>query len=939
MDGRRISIMIVFTGFFIVGLYLLLGTNKLSNIKVTLHVSPTTIGFPEDPYARANYEWMRLRDPATDEIPPQMRANELAYARMLPTREFINYAQLRKGQESADIQSVTWSRRGPANVGGRTRALGIDVTNPDLILAAGVSGGMWRSTDAGMTWSKTTQSSDLHIVTSLVQDTRSGKTDTWYYGTGEFSGSAGSHQGAFFRGDGIFKSTDGGITWVQLPSTTSGTPHRWDSAFDYLWNLAIDPSKLVPDVGYAATSASIERSEDGGITWQPVLGEFTNNGPAYTAVAVTSTGIAYAATGQPSISGGDAVDRGIWRSIDGINWTDITPPSWPDVYRRIVIGIAPSNENVVYFLAETPGSGFKNNNKDHWNSLWKYTYVSGDGSGAGGVWEDRSANLPGFGGLVGDFDSQSSYDLIVGVYPDNEDIVFVGGTNLYRSTDGFSSTGNSTWIGGYSTANNFSQRENHHADQHAIVFHPSNSNIMLSGSDGGVSKTTNVVADFVEWISLENGYMTTQFYTVAIDHGTPGNNVIIGGMQDNGTWFTNASSEVIPWVEIFTGDGAYCAIADGRTSYYVSVHDGEAFRLVLNDTGNLSDWTRIDPVGGSGYLFINPFVLDPNNTDMMYVAGGDRIWRNSDLTAIPLFSNDATDVNWTELTNSVVSGATITTLEVSKTPANRLYYGTDNGMAFRLDGANAGNPVPVDIWSGKGFPAGAYASSIALDPADADRVLLALSNYRVQSLFFTPDGGASWSHVGGNLEEFPDGSGDGPSIRWAEIASVSGSPIYFVATSIGVFSTSNLDGDATQWVLEGASEIGNVIVDMIDTRSSDKLVVAATHGGGVFSANFTSTSVALNKDIAIPNEYQLSQNFPNPFNPSTTILFNLPKSGGARLKIYDALGVEVATLVDEDLSAGSYSAEWNANGFASGVYYYRFESGVYSETKKLILMK
>jgi hypothetical protein len=360
---------------------------------------------------------------------------------------------------------------------------------------------------------------------------------------------------------------------------------------------------------------------------------------------------------------------------------------------------------------------------------------------------------------------------------------------------------------------------------------------------------------------------------------------------------------------------------------------------VLNDTGNLSGWTRIDPVGGSGYLFINPFVLDPNNTDMMYVAGGDRIWRNSDLTAIPLFSNDATDVNWTELTNSVVSGATITTLEVSKAPANRLYYGTDNGMVFRLDSANAGNPVPVDIWSGKGFPAGAYASSIALDPADADRVLLALSNYRVQSLFFTPDSGASWSHVGGNLEEFPDGSGDGPSIRWAEIVSVSGSPIYFVATSIGVYSTSNLDGDATQWVLEGASEIGNVIVDMIDTRSSDKLVVAATHGAGVFSANFTSTSVALNKDLAIPNEYQLSQNFPNPFNPSTTILFNLPKSGGARLKIYDALGAGVATLVDEDLSAGSYSAKWNANGFASGVYYYRFESGVYSETKKLILMK
>src|ERR1043166_9174827 len=88
----------------------------------------------------------------------------------------------------------------------------------------------------------------------------------------------------------------------------------------------------------------------------------------------------------------------------------------------------------------------------------------------------------------------------------------------------------------------------------------------------------------------------------------------------------------------------------------------------------------------------------------MYLAGGTTIWRNSNLTTIPLSSNNTTSVNWTQLTNSAVSGSTISALGISKTSANRLYYGTDNGKVFRLDGANSGNPSPTDIWTGKGFP-------------------------------------------------------------------------------------------------------------------------------------------------------------------------------------------------------------------------------------------
>lgn len=187
--------------------------------------APASVGTPEDPDARARYEWMRLRDPATDQIPLGIRKKELEFAETLPSRENSDHLNLQKPGRAVEVQNLDWSRRGPYNVGGRTRALTIDVTNENVINAAGVSGGMWRSIDGGQSWTKTTLPGELHSVTCLIQDTRAGKTNTWYYGAGEYRGSAASHWGVFFNGNGIFKSTDGGITWAQLPSTSVYLDH------------------------------------------------------------------------------------------------------------------------------------------------------------------------------------------------------------------------------------------------------------------------------------------------------------------------------------------------------------------------------------------------------------------------------------------------------------------------------------------------------------------------------------------------------------------------------------------------------------------------------------------------------------------------------------------------------------------------------------------
>ncbi len=905
----------------------------------------------ENPEARYKWEIEQLLDPYTGKLPKDIRRKELLYANRLPSDEEIRERaalgllnQNAKTQlQTQQLQSVQWNFRGPINVGGRTRALAIDVSNENVIIAGGVSGGMWRSNDGGRTWRKTTAPDELHSVSCVVQDTRPGRRNIWYYGTGELRGNSASSNigGGLYRGDGIFKSVDGGNTWARLPSTVTNAPQVFDNYFDWVWNIAIDPSNLNEDEVYAATLGAIHRSIDGGNSWRVVLpqgGNFSNAviSPRFNDVAVTSTGVVYAAMSSATSDANVTVaqGRGIWRSTDGINWTNITPPNFPSTYNRIVIGVAPSNENIVYFLGETPNSGFNSDGRD-WTSLWRYTYVSGDGTGAGGRWEDLTSNMPAFGGSVGNMNSQQSYNLVVKVKPDDPNVVFIGGTNLYRSTSGFTTNTNTAWIGGYSNLNNISLYPNHHCDQHCIVFLPSNPNVMFTGNDGGVQRTNNCMAQNVVWENLSRGYITSQFYTLAIEQNTV-SNIVIGGLQDNGTYFVNSSTADVDWRGVYGGDGGYCAIANGGNPYFISVQEGRIFRASLSTDGRPLSVVSITPQNASNPLFINPFVLDPNNSNILYSLGGDRVFRNTNALT-------STAANWDTLP-SPFPGARLTSLAISRTPANRLYYGTNNGRVFRVDDAHSNAAVTTEI-TGANFPRSGtsnvgYVSCIAIDPTDADKVMVVFSNYNILSLFYSEDGGASWSAVAGNLEENPDGTGSGPAVKCAEILPVQAGRAYFVGTTTGLYATARLNGMQTQWVQQGRRTIGNVVIDMIRARQADGLVAVATHGNGIYSANITNlTPLSAQTDAPVARSFRLMQNYPNPFNPATVIQYQLPMPSMVSLKVYDALGREVATLVNERKDAGLHQVEFRPMNLASGTYFYRLQAGQFVETKKMILIK
>ena len=119
----------------------------------------------------------------------------------------------------------------------------------------------------------------------------------------------------------------------------------------------------------------------------------------------------------------------------------------------------------------------------------------------------------------------------------------------------------------------------------------------------------------------------------------------------------------------------------------------------VDNNGNITSYARIDPLGGEGYQFINPFTLDPNNNNVMYLAAGKYLWKNSDLSGIPMINNwDTISTNWQQWPDSVpVAGAEVTAIGVSKTPANRVYYGTSKKRLYRVDNANVGTPTAVDI--------------------------------------------------------------------------------------------------------------------------------------------------------------------------------------------------------------------------------------------------
>ena len=865
---------------------------------------------------RGEFFFRMLRDPATNQIPQNIRRSELAFASRLPKAENVLF-------KTGSALNISWKEAGPNDVGGRTRAIGVDVNNSNIVLAGGATGGMWKSTDNGASWKLTTSISDVQGVTSIAQDTRPGFTNTWYYSGGEYDGS-GADQGytAYFYGGGVYKSTNNGDSWTLLPATqTSST--SWNSIFSFTTRIIVSPT--TGSVFIASNSGLIARSTNGGASFFNVLGKINDHN--YTDVVANTAGVLLATLSSTSFSNNTPQNApGVYKSTDdGLTWVNITPNTFPTAHQRSVVAFSPSQPNVAYVFTNT---GQKVSGKEDLR-LHKIDISNGTS-------QDLSANLPELNSTDGKLDTQRGYDMALAVHPTNPNIVLIAGTSLFRSFDAFATQptdAKTNWIGGYHPTSFF--YPNIHPDIHTITFDPNDPNKVWVGNDGGLSYATDITTisyqTYFPWQKKNNGYNVTQYYNMAVASGS-GDPRLMGGTQDNGTpFFTFDGTTTSASTDVTTGDGAYAYL--GNLFAYGETQNGDVVRLPYsNSVPSMQNSVSIKPGGASGMLFVNPFKVDPSDENYMYYLGGTLLWRNNNLAA------SDTTIGWSSIDISLPLGYSFSTLAVTSTnPSHVLYLGassqTDAPKVYKITNSTT-STTAVDV--SPALPevsAGAYVHNIAVNPDNGNEILVVHSNYNIVGLFYSSDGGQTYTAVEGNLH----GTG-GPSIRSATILPTAQGTIYVVGTSTGVYSATQLNGMNTVWKQEGTNELGNVIVEYVTSRTSDGTIVAATHGRGAFVGKVGGgTAVAGNP--VIPTQYSLDQNYPNPFNPSTKISYSLPASSKVSLKIYDSNGREVESLINGVQAEGKHEINFNAANLASGVYFYRITANNFMQTKKMILLK
>ena len=857
---------------------------------------------------RLQYEFDMVKDPATGKIPRGIYDKEMQQARVLPLRQYdLNPFAILSSPNSPNSPQTgnTYFGAGPNNQGGRTRAIAFDKrfngSTNQVILAGSISGGIFRTADGGATWTKVTPEGEVHNVTSIAQDTRSGFEGTWYAGGGEAFGNSAAAIGAFYYGFGILKSTDNGLTWTKLSlsitdigggALATGNIENFDNAFDIVHKITVNP---VNGDLYICGHRRLIRSTDGGTTFNVV---FTGTTPSTADagqmdIACTNTGTIYLAA-----NGGfaDLTVRGLWMSttgnansftrivggqtlnVDSIpNWRansyDLVQAPASYVSRRIVIALAPSNQNILYVCYENGLSQETASGSHPEVDLFKFDFGAS-------TFTNLSANMPDFpGGNFNGIDPiavQGGYDLLLAVKPDDPNMVFIGGTNLYRSTDGFATTANTEWIGGYGKSTTQVKFDPvTHPDIHALVFDPSNPKRAICGNDGGIHVVNDITTAIpLAWVNLNN-YQTLQYYHVAIDPAS-GQNNFIGGAQDNGTFLRQAAATPSDnHFKILSGDGGAAAIASvSNTAFtlYGSSQSGTIYRDVTNTftaiKPNNAEMTA-NPDGGFGE-FVTYFKMDFDNPEDIYYVNYNKIFRTKNASTVAITGWDYLSGVATTINTATPNGTNIgiRALELSRGPYfpnHALYIGTTSGKVYRLDDPRnaAVTATPVDI-TPPGLTGG--VSAIAANPNNDEEILVTVSNYAVTSVFWTNNAKSAtptWKNAEGDLTL--------PSFRSCMIVTkkdISNTAVqeYYVGTSVGLYSATNINqtltsGGTVHWAREGGSLLNFAIIQSMSYRPQDNTLLLGTHGNGMYFTNLGTPNFQPNQNTGINDPVRNDKNF------------------------------------------------------------------------------
>ena len=735
---------------------------------------------------------------------------------------------LKEKDKNEQASNSNWKPLGPTNVPiilsngknrgvGRINAIAFDPYDKDIIYVGSPGGGFWKSTDGGANW--VTTSDDLPVLGVSSIAINPNNTDIIYIATGDANASD-------TYSIGVLKSVDQGDTW-----STTGLSYNV-SANKRVNKILINPNNT--DSVFAATNTNIMLSVDGGISWNNCapLGrwrdiEFMPGNP----------NIVYAAKQS---SGGSNV----YRSLDGGgNWSVINNGVSSSGKYRPLIAVTPINPNVIYALYSASDYSFHGIYKsidggDNWNLQSNSPNIFGrdtDGTGTGG---------------------QSWYDLSLGVSNNDENHLFVGGINLWESTDG----GVNWNIEASSGNGNYAYM---HVDQHCLEFHPI-TNVPYAGNDGGLYKYLD---NLNNWIDISDGLEISQFYKLGLSESNASK--LIAGAQDNGTeMLTNGV-----WDAVRGSDGMECAIDPYDEDLLYSSSQYGGLRKSFNGGNN---WDNIKPVSYDG-AWVTPYKIHPNNNNMI-VAGYDEVYLSLTSGAV-----------WDSISYNVSGGQSVRTIALAPSNEDYIYAATYSRLMKTTNSGQSWTSIKP------GLP-NYNISDVTVSDKDPNRLWVTMSEYNASNkVFESGDGGATWANItGANLPNLPVN---------CIVYQANANEDLYIGTDIGVYHKDNTMSDWAPY----KNGLPNVVVNELEIHYPTNRIRAATFGRGVWDSPLNSRSTYTKSEIVSDLNV-----YPNP--ASNQLYVKLKSSDLVHFEIRSVSGkiIKEGTLVSSNyidisrINSGTY---------------------------------
>lgn len=710
------------------------------------------------------------------------------------------------------VQSANWVQLGPkTGIGGRILSIAVNPVKNTSVYIGSASGGIWKSYNSGSSWQPVTTNTQVLGVPAIIIN----PVDTMvlYAGTGEVyridsTGATPNPSNIGYNvwkargtyGIGVIKSTDGGNTWTQVLTRTMANLFG-------IQRLRFDPTN--PNIVYACATDGLYRTIDAGANWNKIL---NLTYIADVVINAKNTNQIVATVGNL----GNTV-KGIWRSTDGgTTWGKVTSTLPASFQGFIKLDNLPSLGNRDTIIAsigieETPTGTSELYRSTDFGATWAVLPSSTHTQ-----WQYWCAHA-------------------IAINPTTPTKLIYGGVKLRNYT--LPST-----AGGTLTI---------HDDIHDIKFDPTNSNIVYVACDGGMYKSTNAGGSFSQ---IDNGLAATQFFaSIGVSPAGASNNVIVGGLQDNGVVWSQDGGATWGTYPGSYGDGAACAIDPTNGNNIISSGDARNFYLSTNGGGTAANTMAYLASGApatthdSRTAFVAPVAYSKKKPTVVY-AGSDNLHKStnggSTWTNNGTFTGNTAPSNFIEAVHKTAISIAVSptdpngdTLFISTSPFAQFDNDADGlfvtGQPNLLKSTNGGATLPMT--SVKGTLPNRFIMEMAMSPTFHDSMYVALGGFGTSHIYVTANGGTTWTALGASLPDVPFN---------ALVFDPVNPKIIYAGCDLGVYVSSDrgltwVDYNTGFW---DATQVLDLQID-----KNNKLL-AATHGKGIFRSDLyvaTATPVTL----------------------------------------------------------------------------------------------